>query len=272
MTDVNMMRLLREWTPFEYDRKKLLEEKERNGGHFMMKGILQKADVLNQNGRIYPRDVLEKEVENYQKFIRENRALGECVPEGTEVLTADGWRDISEMCIDDDIMTLDTSTNEMVLQPVTAKVDREFEGELIRIHSRTVDMCVTPNHKVLLWDRCGTPYTLTAQEVAQRIDVGDSSFRHSGIMRSGAVWKGDDYDTVDVAGCTVDAALWSAFLGIYIAEGHCNGIKSGKRDNPTVVITQLKPDSRAKIGELVKKLPFEFKEIRQGFAVKNREL
>ena len=43
----------------------------------MMKGILQKADTLNQNGRIYPIAILEREVRNYQKFIIENRALGE---------------------------------------------------------------------------------------------------------------------------------------------------------------------------------------------------
>jgi len=43
----------------------------------MMKGILQKADTLNQNGRIYPAKLLEREVRNYQKFIVENRALGE---------------------------------------------------------------------------------------------------------------------------------------------------------------------------------------------------
>lgn len=43
----------------------------------LMKGILQKADTLNQNGRIYPLSVLEREVRNYQKFIIENRALGE---------------------------------------------------------------------------------------------------------------------------------------------------------------------------------------------------
>ena len=43
----------------------------------MMKGILQKADTLNQNGRISPLAVLEREVRNYQKFIIENRAVGE---------------------------------------------------------------------------------------------------------------------------------------------------------------------------------------------------
>jgi hypothetical protein len=43
----------------------------------LMKGILQKADTLNQNGRIYPKAVLDREVRNYQKFIIENRAVGE---------------------------------------------------------------------------------------------------------------------------------------------------------------------------------------------------
>jgi len=70
--------LLTEWTPFSFDLKTMKENREQNGGKLMMKGILQKAETLNQNGRVYPQDILEREVRNYQKFIRENRALGEC--------------------------------------------------------------------------------------------------------------------------------------------------------------------------------------------------
>lgn len=44
----------------------------------ILKGILQRSDSLNQNGRIYPRSILEREIRNYQKFILENRSLGEC--------------------------------------------------------------------------------------------------------------------------------------------------------------------------------------------------
>jgi hypothetical protein len=70
--------LLTEWAPFFYDTKSIKENREQNGGKLIMKGILQKAETLNQNGRIYPSDILDREVRNYQKFIRENRALGEC--------------------------------------------------------------------------------------------------------------------------------------------------------------------------------------------------
>ena len=48
-----------------------------SGKKTMMTGVIQKADTLNQNGRIYPLAVLEREVRNYTKFILENRALGE---------------------------------------------------------------------------------------------------------------------------------------------------------------------------------------------------
>ena len=69
-------RLITEWINFEYD-KNLISEQKNKGGPFIMKGILQKAETLNQNGRVYPKVILEREIRNYQKFIKENRALGE---------------------------------------------------------------------------------------------------------------------------------------------------------------------------------------------------
>ena len=70
-------KLLTEWLAFEYTPELIKESKEKNDGKIMMSGVLQKSDTLNQNGRIYPAPILEREVRNYQKFIQENRALGE---------------------------------------------------------------------------------------------------------------------------------------------------------------------------------------------------
>jgi len=57
----------------------LTEDEKRfvsNGG-MMLSGKLQEADVQNGNGRVYPHKVLMREVENYKKLVKENRALGE---------------------------------------------------------------------------------------------------------------------------------------------------------------------------------------------------
>lgn len=89
MNDVTKLRRLETFDPFEFkvervDVPAVLKEVDGRTVEvapatqkILMKGILQKADTLNQNGRIYPMAVLEREVRNYQKFIIENRAVGE---------------------------------------------------------------------------------------------------------------------------------------------------------------------------------------------------
>lgn len=71
------MKLLTEWCPINVD-KKLIKESRDMYGKIVLKGIIQRANTLNQNGRIYPRAILEREMINYQKLIQEKRALGEC--------------------------------------------------------------------------------------------------------------------------------------------------------------------------------------------------
>ena len=75
---MSKLKVLSDWRPFEYSEDMIKESRDTNNGKVILKGVLQKADTLNQNGRIYPLPILEREVRNYQKFIRENRALGEC--------------------------------------------------------------------------------------------------------------------------------------------------------------------------------------------------
>jgi hypothetical protein len=69
--------LLVDFMPFDITPEVLNEAKNHTSGPFTLKGPLQKAGEKNHNGRIYPRPVLEREVEKYQQIIKERRALGE---------------------------------------------------------------------------------------------------------------------------------------------------------------------------------------------------
>jgi len=58
----------------------LLTEAEKryvSEGGLILSGVMQKCDELNYNGRVYPRKVLMREIENYKKLVDERRALGE---------------------------------------------------------------------------------------------------------------------------------------------------------------------------------------------------
>ena len=53
------------------------EKVEVSNGAMYLTGVMQRADAQNGNGRIYPRNVLERELGNYAKLVEERRALGE---------------------------------------------------------------------------------------------------------------------------------------------------------------------------------------------------
>jgi hypothetical protein len=60
--------------------KDLLTEAEKifvKGGGMILSGKLQEAEVQNGNGRVYPHNVLIREVKIYKKIVSENRAVGE---------------------------------------------------------------------------------------------------------------------------------------------------------------------------------------------------
>ena len=52
------MQLLREWCAFNITKNMINESRERNGGKLILKGPIQKSNTLNQNGRIYPKNIL----------------------------------------------------------------------------------------------------------------------------------------------------------------------------------------------------------------------
>ena len=70
--------LLVDVRPFEITPTQIHESMEKNGGKLVVKGVLQRAESKNQNGRVYPREVLLREVGKYlDTNVTERRALGE---------------------------------------------------------------------------------------------------------------------------------------------------------------------------------------------------
>ena len=62
-----------------HDQDYLIEQDEKSGKkNYKIKGIFMQADIKNRNGRMYPKEILMKEVNRYNKeYVNENRAFGE---------------------------------------------------------------------------------------------------------------------------------------------------------------------------------------------------
>lgn len=68
--------IISEFYAFSPD-KVLIKEAEDNKVAITLKGILQKGNALNKNGRKYPIEILKREVNKYNELVKERRALGE---------------------------------------------------------------------------------------------------------------------------------------------------------------------------------------------------
>tara|TARA_Y100000004_G_scaffold47951_1_gene52792 strand:+ start:1029 stop:1673 length:645 start_codon:yes stop_codon:yes gene_type:complete len=68
------MKLIRE----EINEAEYLVEETNGRKEYKIKGIFLQSDIKNRNGRVYPNQVLTREVKRYnQEFINKNRAFGE---------------------------------------------------------------------------------------------------------------------------------------------------------------------------------------------------
>jgi len=91
--------LLVDVRPFEISRTQIDESIKENNGKLVVKGVLQRAESKNQNGRVYPREVLLREVGKYlDTNVTERRALGELDhPESSVVNLNNASHNIIEM-------------------------------------------------------------------------------------------------------------------------------------------------------------------------------
>ena len=187
-------KLLREWYPVEYTSALIKESREKNGGKLMLQGVIQKANTQNQNKRIYPTEVLRREVENYQKAVRENRAVGELDhPESSSVSLDRVSHAVREMWwVGDDVMgrieVLNTPKGQ-ILQSLLES------GITIGISSRGVGSTeknnegldtVQGDYQIICWDVVSEPSTPGAYLFAEgkQIDTNVSFSKADRIFRA----------------------------------------------------------------------------------------
>ena len=160
------LHLLTEFAQFDYDADMIKESREKNDGKVILKGVLQKAETVNQNGRVYPLPILEREVTNYQKFIRENRALGECDhPESSVVELKNVSHIIREAYLEGNVVhgtveLLDTPCGKLLQSLVESNVKLGISSRGVGSTKRDGEyQVVQDDFQLICWDFVSEPST-----------------------------------------------------------------------------------------------------------------
>ena len=234
---------------------------------FVLDVILQKFGIQNANGRIYPEEILKREVEKYQKLINERMALGECYTPEVMILCESGWKQLKDVTKDDNVLTLNTETNNIEIQKVSRKIEYDYDGELINLESRNISESVTPNHGYPIYNRYNKFSGFYTAENIFNHEVKDQA--HSFIPKQGN-WteSGDEFFTLkgietptsrilrNHPDCKEDKKIpmdtFMKFMGIYLSEGDYS--KTGN----DVRIYQVKPSICSMVEDLMVELDLKY--------------
>lgn len=96
MSQKDQKYIISEFYKFSADREMILEAEKKNG-IITLVGILQKADTLNRNGRVYPYEILKREATKYMEQVENRTAYGELDHPDSAVISLDNT---SHMVVD----------------------------------------------------------------------------------------------------------------------------------------------------------------------------
>ena len=159
-----MKKVLVETQLFKPQGLMLTEGKLSNRGNPMVEGILATAEVKNGNGRYYPRELWEREIDKYMESVKQNRALGELDhPESSVINLKNVSHNITEMWWDGDevygkIEILPTPSGNilkaLIENNITVGVSSRGMGSL---EDRNGVLEVQDDFELLCWDFVSTP-------------------------------------------------------------------------------------------------------------------
>jgi hypothetical protein len=159
-----MKKVLVETQLFKPQGMLLSEGKMSDRGNPMVEGILATAEVKNGNGRYYPRELWEREINKYMESVKENRALGELDhPESSIINLKNVSHNIKDMWWDGDkvmgkIEILPTPSGNilkaLIENNITVGVSSRGMGSL---EDRNGVLEVQDDFELLCWDFVSTP-------------------------------------------------------------------------------------------------------------------
>ena len=160
-----MRQVLIETIPFNVSPIQLTEGLKARSGNPLVEGILATAEVKNGNGRFYPRELWEREMDKYQEVINENRATGELDhPDSTIISLKNVSHIIREYRWDGDkvigkIEILPTVSGNilkaLIENNVQVGVSSRGMGSLKEMNEGTLE--VQDDFELLCWDFVSTP-------------------------------------------------------------------------------------------------------------------
>jgi len=142
-----------------------------------------------------------------------------CYTDDTEVLTRDGWKlfkDVRTGPEGDEFATRNPETKAFEWQNAFRYYEAPWDGEVVDVTGRSLDLRVTPNHRMAVqWSTYNNGVKTVGETFKRADEIGPRGAELPALSR----WEGKTPETVTFGEYTWTAEDFASFLGAWIAEG-----------------------------------------------------
>ena len=201
----------------------------------------------------------------------------DCYSDDTDILTGRGWIPFRELTLEDTVATVSPSAELSFVVP--EKIHKyEYSGDMIHFKSKTVDLLVTPNHKMYMKKKHRDQYEFfTASSLFRQLP--NKNLYYSTLNKV-KYTSGVAQDTFEVPKCdyireycakplpVFNMKDWCSFMGWYLSEGSTTLYK----DRAEVQISQQKEKNIPIIKDLLDSMGLKYRYDGRCFIICNKQL
>lgn len=204
-----------------------------------------------------------------------------CYDDKTEVLTDNGWKLFKDVNINNDlIFTMDDNRNTK-FKKASKYHEYDFNGNLIKFNSKTVDLLVTPNHRMvtrsiktnkLKFELAEDLYKKYQFSIPTHHAIKDDNYQQYFIIPACKI-NNHSYSEIKIP-----YTDWAKFMGIYLSEGSCdkeNNTLNHGNERYRISISQSKtvnPEKCKKIEKLLDSLNLKYNYYNCNYSFENKPL
>jgi len=186
----------------------------------------------------------------------------QCYSDDTEVMTNSGWKLFKDLLQSDLIMSLNPETRHPEYVKYVNYVSYQRDGEMIRFSNKSLDMLVTPDHKMVYIDK-------SKGAIRENKLAWGYTKNHGGLYRS-SEYKSLDIENITIGKHTIEFDLFAELMAYYLADG---SISQTRQNQITIAQTKSHdPETYSKIELCLSKMTFKFTALKGGFYIGDFDL
>src|SRR3989338_1177630 len=214
--------------------------------------------------------ISEKLINREKRNVEIDFAQEYCYDKETEVLTENGFKLFKNIKKHEKLASLNVESGNIEYYTPIRHISYHYKGKMILLENKWNNACITPNHKMLVYNSGGYWRGKKYEGNFNFIDA-ENLKKHHKFYRS-AKWVGDHKCVIKIGSVSVTMNDFCVFMGYWLSEGHVTHIGYENRDSYVIGISQHKQENLKKIITDLETFPFKFNIQKNSIIFRNREL